>query len=143
MTTLDGALAPDHSISRRHARIRHVGGGAFDVEDEHSRNGTFLNGERLKEARGLHTGDQLKIGATVFEITVPDVTVPDEAVPGDAVPVEAVPRGAAPESATPEEAAPAEVAPAASERNAEIVVKAGSPQRDSRCAWNSTRRPAN
>ena len=108
MTTLDGALAPDHSISRRHARIRRVGDGAFDVEDEHSRNGTFLNGERLQEARGLHTGDQLKIGATVFEVTVPEVTVPDatvpdEAVPGDAVPEEAVPVDAARESAAPED----------------------------------------
>ena len=123
MTTLDGALAPDHSISRRHARIRHVGDGAFDVEDEHSRNGTFLNGERLEEARGLQTGDQLKIGATVFEVTVPEATVPDEAVPEDAVPEDAVPEEAVPESGVPDQTAPEEVglrevAPEASEPDA-------------------------
>ena len=51
LMTLDGVLAPDHSISRRHARITHTEDGAFAVEDEHSRNGTFVNGERLGGGR--------------------------------------------------------------------------------------------
>jgi hypothetical protein len=76
LMTLDGALAPDHSISRRHARITRGGAGVFAVEDEHSRNGTFVNGERLEGRRVLRTGDELKIGATVFVATVP---VPDAA----------------------------------------------------------------
>ena len=73
LTTLDGALAPDHSISRRHARITRTEEGAFAVEDEHSRNGTFVNGERLESPHVLRTGDELKIGSTVFEATVPEV----------------------------------------------------------------------
>ena len=72
LSTLDGALAPDHSISRRHARITRAKDGAFAVEDEHSRNGTFVNGERLEGRRVLRTGDQLKIGSTVFEATAPE-----------------------------------------------------------------------
>ena len=53
LTTLDGALASDHSISRRHARITRRGDGAYEVEDEHSRNGTFVNGDRLETPRVL------------------------------------------------------------------------------------------
>jgi hypothetical protein len=71
LSTLYGVLAPDHSISRRHARITRTGGGAFGVEDEHSRNGTFVNGERLEGPRVLRTGDELKIGSIVFVATVP------------------------------------------------------------------------
>jgi hypothetical protein len=90
--TLDGALAPDHSISRRHARITCTDDGTFAVEDEHSRNGTFVNGERLVGPRILRTGDQLKIGATVFEATAPEaraeVVPPQE--PGPVVPMASV-----------------------------------------------------
>ena len=71
LTTLDGALAPDHSISRRHARITRRSDGAFEVVDEHSRNGTFVNGDRLETPRVLRTGDELKIGGTVFVASAP------------------------------------------------------------------------
>ncbi|HVK56564.1 MAG TPA: FHA domain-containing protein, partial [Burkholderiales bacterium] len=37
---------PEHTVSRRHARIRRRGG-AYFVEDLHSFNGTFVRGERL------------------------------------------------------------------------------------------------
>jgi serine/threonine-protein kinase len=71
LSTLDGALAPDHSISRRHASITRTGACAFAVEDEHSRNGTFVNGERLAGPRVLRTGDELRIGSIVFVATLP------------------------------------------------------------------------
>lgn len=70
--TLGGALAPDHSISRRHARITRTSNGAFAVEDEHSRNGTFVNGARIDAPQTLRTGDELRIGAIAFEVTAPD-----------------------------------------------------------------------
>jgi pSer/pThr/pTyr-binding forkhead associated (FHA) protein len=63
-TTLDGALAPDHSISRRHARITRAGDGTFAVEDEHSRNGTFVNGERVGGRRLLRDRDIIRFGRT-------------------------------------------------------------------------------
>ncbi len=71
LSTLDGALAPDHSISRRHASITRTGAGAFAVEDEHSRNGTFVNGERLAGPHVLRTGDELRIGSILFVATLP------------------------------------------------------------------------
>ena len=67
--TLDGALAPDHEISRRHARVYRADDG-FLVEDQQSANGTFVNGERIDEPRLLRTGDELRIGTTVFVATV-------------------------------------------------------------------------
>ena len=53
-------------------RITRRDDGAFEVEDEHSRNGTFVNGDRLEAPRVLRTGDELKIGATVFVATAPE-----------------------------------------------------------------------
>jgi hypothetical protein len=75
LTLLDGALAPDHSISRRHARISRTPDG-FAIQDVHSRNGTFVNGERIEEARLLQTGDQIQVGDTVFVAEVADAGAP-------------------------------------------------------------------
>jgi hypothetical protein len=72
LVTLDGVLAPDHSISRRHARITSAEDGGFVVEDEHSRNGTFLNDERIETPQPLRAGDLLKIGSTIFLARVLD-----------------------------------------------------------------------
>lgn len=51
---------PEHTVSRRHARIR-VGDGVCFVEDLHSFNGTFLCGEPLTPGRWypLRDGDEL------------------------------------------------------------------------------------
>lgn len=53
---------PEHTVSRRHARILRRGEGYF-VEDLHSFNGTYVDGERLKPGawRALHEGDELTI----------------------------------------------------------------------------------
>ena len=53
----------DEGISRFHARIRSEGG-AMLVEDLESRNGTFLNGERVGSARKLEDGDKIQVGRT-------------------------------------------------------------------------------
>ena len=50
----------DITVSRRHAVIDRVGGG-FTVRDAGSLNGTYVNRERVDEAR-LRTGDELQIG---------------------------------------------------------------------------------
>lgn len=49
-------VIPVHTVSRRHARILHTDNGWL-LEDLHSRNGTFVNGERVGEPRVLHEGD--------------------------------------------------------------------------------------
>ena len=68
LITLDGALADDGEISRRHAHIWRQADGAFVVEDRSSSNGTFVNGTRIDGPRPLSPGDELRIGATVFEV---------------------------------------------------------------------------
>ena len=63
---------PDNSIpldkpevSRRHARIVMGEDRAFTVVDNNSNNGTFVNGDRVKECR-LRDGDRLQIGTNYF-----------------------------------------------------------------------------
>jgi 3',5'-cyclic-nucleotide phosphodiesterase len=58
---------PLHTISRRHARLRRRGE-AWSVEDLHSSNGTFVNGERLLPGswRALADGDELSLASTQF-----------------------------------------------------------------------------
>ncbi len=56
---LDGA-----DVSRLHARIVRTEAGAYELEDLASRNGTFVNGQRVQRAR-LTFGDRIKIGASV------------------------------------------------------------------------------
>jgi diguanylate cyclase (GGDEF)-like protein len=53
-------LLSDVSVSRRHARLGFVDG-EFRVEDLGSRNGTRVNGKKVREAR-LHPGDRLEVG---------------------------------------------------------------------------------
>ena len=57
----------DKAISRRHATLR-VEGETAVIEDLGSRNGTFVNGDRVDDARRLREGDALQLGATILEI---------------------------------------------------------------------------
>jgi DNA-binding NtrC family response regulator len=59
-------------VSRRHAEI-HRDGPIFVVRDLHSRNGTFVNGERIAHA-ALATGDVLRVGECVALVTARPVT---------------------------------------------------------------------
>ena len=54
----------DNSVSRRHAVIRTKKDGelSFTIEDLQSRNGTFVNGERLTGERELLPGDVIELG---------------------------------------------------------------------------------
>lgn len=71
--TLTIGREPDNSIvlgdtylSGHHASL-HRSEQGVTVTDLGSRNGTFLNGMRLTDARPLKVGDRLQIGYTVFE----------------------------------------------------------------------------
>jgi FHA domain len=59
----DIAVPSDGYASGRHARF-HRGGEADMVEDLHSTNGTFVNGDRLTGSRRLEPGDLITIGQT-------------------------------------------------------------------------------
>lgn len=52
----------NHRISRHHAEIRSIGSGQYCVLDVGSRNGTFVNGERVAGSRVLSSGDELVFG---------------------------------------------------------------------------------
>lgn len=56
-------LLEDGEVSRRHAACRASGEG-LAIEDLGSRNGTFVNGERVEGARALADGDIVQIGKT-------------------------------------------------------------------------------
>lgn len=54
-------------VSQRHAVIR-VEKGFVALRDFASKNGTYVNGERIKAERRLKTGEHLKIGPLEFEV---------------------------------------------------------------------------
>ena len=56
----------DESVSRVHAELVRVGLHWAVVDDGLSRNGTFLNGQRVSGRRRLHDGDTLVLGDTSF-----------------------------------------------------------------------------
>ncbi|MDR0993481.1 MAG: FHA domain-containing protein [Verrucomicrobiota bacterium] len=55
----------DDKVSRVHAGIR-LSNGAFYLKDLKSRNGTFVNGERVEDTVEVKAGDRIQIGSTVF-----------------------------------------------------------------------------
>ena len=60
-------LTADQFVSTVHARMFRRGGDVF-VEDLGSRNGTFVNGERVTTARQVRRGDRVQFGQTVAEM---------------------------------------------------------------------------
>jgi FHA domain-containing protein len=62
----DIALAWDERVSRVHAQLVCVGGDWAIDDGGLSRNGTFVNGQRIADRRRLHDGDTLRFGATAM-----------------------------------------------------------------------------
>ena len=62
----DVALTWDGQVSRVHAVIECVGANWTISDDGLSRNGTFVNGERLAGRRRLEAGDGIRIGGTLL-----------------------------------------------------------------------------
>ncbi|HTR02684.1 MAG TPA: SpoIIE family protein phosphatase [Thermoanaerobaculia bacterium] len=58
----------DKMLSRQHSRIVRTGDGGFTVEDLGSRNGTFLNGERLTTVQVLKPGDRITVGGVTLKV---------------------------------------------------------------------------
>ena len=57
---------PDALVSTRHLVLsKRAGGEAWSLADQGSKNGTFVNGQRITEAP-LHDGDLLEVGQTFF-----------------------------------------------------------------------------
>jgi DNA-binding CsgD family transcriptional regulator len=71
---VDIELAADERVSRLHAEIEHIGGVWTVADDGLSRNGSFLNGERVVGRRRLSDGDELRFGDTVVVFRAPAPT---------------------------------------------------------------------
>jgi two-component system cell cycle response regulator len=56
-------VMPDDGISRTHARLKRTPAGAYELEDLGSRNGTYVNGERISKMI-LTPGDKIQVGST-------------------------------------------------------------------------------
>ena len=67
----DLPLAWDAQVSRVHARFERVGDDWELIDDGPSRNGTFVNGERLNGRRRLRDGDTLRFGNTTATFRSP------------------------------------------------------------------------
>ena len=62
----DVSLGWDDEVSRLHATLELVGTDWTIVDDGLSRNGTFVNGERLAGRRRLRAGDRIRIGGALL-----------------------------------------------------------------------------
>jgi phosphoserine phosphatase RsbU/P len=58
----------DKMLSRQHARIVRDNNGGLSVEDLGSRNGTFLNGDRLNGIQALKPGDRITVGGVTLKV---------------------------------------------------------------------------
>jgi pSer/pThr/pTyr-binding forkhead associated (FHA) protein len=88
----DVALPWDTEVSRLHAQLEPVGSDWIVVDDGLSRNGTFVNGERVNGRRRLKDGDRLVFGETPVLFRAPadadaDSTAAIRLGTGSAVPV--------------------------------------------------------
>jgi DNA-binding CsgD family transcriptional regulator len=75
---MDVALAWDREISGLHAELHHLGGEWAIVDDGLSRNGTFVNGQRVAGRQRLRDGDRIRLGRTVLAYRGAQVTLAQE-----------------------------------------------------------------
>jgi len=67
----DVPLPWDEEVSRLHADLECINGVWTVVDDGRSRNGSFVNGERLYGRRPLHDGDAITVGRTRLTFHAP------------------------------------------------------------------------
>jgi len=67
----DVSLGWDKQVSRLHAQIERIKGDWYLVDDGLSRNGSFVNGERIAGRRRLADGDRLCFGTTAVVYRAP------------------------------------------------------------------------
>ena len=67
----DIPLVWDGQVSRLHAELERVGGDWTIVDDGLSRNGSYVNGERLAGRRRLRDGDTVRVGETLLVYVSP------------------------------------------------------------------------
>lgn len=78
---------PDKRISRCHAIVKQIGGD-FYVEDQQSKNGTFVNNTRISSATPIQPGDEIRFHESVFHVEVDRPYDPDATMIGLSIPAE-------------------------------------------------------
>ncbi len=74
-------VVPDRQVSRRHARVTETPEG-FLLEDLGSKNGTYINGQRITQPTLLRDGDEVQVAlAQKFYFLSSEATLPLEEVP--------------------------------------------------------------
>ncbi len=63
---MDLSIGWDSEVSGLHAEIQGLGDEWTIVDDGLSRNGTYVNGERVSGRQRLHDGDRIRLGQTVL-----------------------------------------------------------------------------
>jgi pSer/pThr/pTyr-binding forkhead associated (FHA) protein len=71
----DIALPWDTEVSRLHAELERLGDEWTAGDDGLSRNGSFVNGQRISGRHRLRDGDVLRVGRTQIAYRVPDASV--------------------------------------------------------------------
>lgn len=87
----DGLRLEDPRISGEHATVRRTESGALFIVDAGSKNGTFVNGERV-ERSALTLGDVISVGDTCLVVATEaeGVSEPVEGLVGDSAEIERV-----------------------------------------------------
>jgi len=67
-------VLPDPEVSRRHAIMRVLDGGAAAIEDLGSTNGTWINDERTEGVTPVEVGDIVRFGNTLWHVAAPGAT---------------------------------------------------------------------
>jgi len=87
-----GVYLDDKTLSREHTKF-YIENGKLFVRDLESRNGTYLNGQLIKNTQPLKAGDRVKVGVATFTV----LAEAGEALPAVTAPLAApAPRPAAP-----------------------------------------------
>src|SRR5215207_5050613 len=84
-TTNDVPLPFDRTVSRVHCVIEPVAS-RWCVRDLSSRNGTFVNGERIWGEQPLRAGDEIRVGTVRFVVRLDDAGHGDETVGAESGP---------------------------------------------------------
>lgn len=74
---VDLSLAFDGEVSRLHAQMERLGSEWVVADEGFSRNGTFVNGEKVVGRRRLRDGDVLRFGSTLVEFRDPSASPED------------------------------------------------------------------
>jgi DNA-binding CsgD family transcriptional regulator len=87
------SLEHDATVSRLHAVLENLGH-AWSIRDLGSRNGTYLNGEKISAERVLRSGDELRVGTSrlVFWEQADDTSTKDETISAGPAPPRLTPR---------------------------------------------------